>query len=1049
MDPDGQADGQSLWLLQAPAQSAERFSERALSGPPKGRILMFLPHKESDYEGSRYALAVYIIETQELVATIMKSFGSEKKDVDEEGRGKETGTAEHSKHSNVDKVSEGSSPAGKSIGSLGVHDQAGGDLEALQETANLLKPEHEAQKHELEALKNELVALKKKVDHLAANNRQTQRSSSLIDEEINYQTLPWDAYAFFYCCDPKSSPLWIGVTVVILQVSLFSLFLWDLLNSNEIPANVEVAVRATQGISILVSFLIQADVRTGLRTLIRQDGIEVLEAEFVAFSYHRFILANALMCLQGLLGQIVVIVLILMSDNVFDLLLNFTAVVFISELDEVTFLLAATGYAGPRAEKAAKRIKHFKFETVKHTGCFAYFHLLIFAVLLVLAYVAYAIVVTRQTSNTSLCSEISVEFGDTTLSILGTYAGCYTMVGGTGTNARVSYKQVSQPGRNLGVLQYCLTLRAWTFAKEGDDGCNEYLAKSSESRPTSFDVLDSQQDTWLSSNGVPIEYVLMSCASTSSNVCGDYWPSSDIATKPCSKLIMDVDASGFVVGGREFSREFVLLLQEGSTDDFVQAYQHPVYVGTFRDNSGYELIFFTGRRWILCYLPGISVEEITLLFVEDSFLYELPTQSISFVSGTVDSSNDLGTPLGLQWYISRYKDGTSFPAADTSRPSDVVLLCGTCDSTTNQCLYEGECNQDGTCSCKHGASGSLCETKPLGNGDCNTYFNSAMDQYDGGDCCGFTCVGELCGLDAVSYAFGQELESTGTGYSYCKDPSLVPITLVYSNLATSVHSSLVYSIPPFRIVLRCDSSSKDPRPESENEEFPILSVGLPWNQTSKASETIWVEDGAICTLVIDDADNLRMNYEVWDGDVLGNLSKSIILDGWFDGNDDDIILSQFILYKECLKATVRNVLNSPELLYSNSYQDQAVGWMNNDTSSFSDCDRPDLLERYALTALMTAGPTDLKGLGLGTNNNMLHPSWHCGDQWTVVTCREGHVVGLTSRGNIPKQKGFLPTDIGLLTHLGTVDLSPRTLSISYLLTLILRFFESRAFFVAK
>jgi hypothetical protein len=108
--------------------------------------------------------------------------------------------------------------------------------------------------------------------------------------------------------------------------------------------------------------------------------------------------------------------------------------------------------------------------------------------------------------------------------------------------------------------------------------------------------------------------------------------------------------------------------------------------------------------------------------------------ALSYVSEVVNAGTDRGTPLGLQWYNARYADGVAFPFADVSRPVDASFRCGKCNSRTNPCLHEGICQDDGTCDCIHGASGKLCEIKPLDDGVCDPFFNTAPDEYDGGDC---------------------------------------------------------------------------------------------------------------------------------------------------------------------------------------------------------------------------------------------------------------------------------------------------------------------------
>jgi hypothetical protein len=96
---------------------------------------------------------------------------------------------------------------------------------------------------------------------------------------------------------------------------------------------------------------------------------------------------------------------------------------------------------------------------------------------------------------------------------------------------------------------------------------------------------------------------------------------------------------------------------------------------------------------------------------DSPWLLELPAGSIVFVSESVDQANDQGTPLGLRWFSSRYTGSNPFPFADISRPSDTVFRCGQCKDKTNPCWFDGECNEDGACTCQHGAKNTTHGTK--------------------------------------------------------------------------------------------------------------------------------------------------------------------------------------------------------------------------------------------------------------------------------------------------------------------------------------------------
>lgn len=187
---------------------------------------------------------------------------------------------------------------------------------------------------ELRSRNDELESeLSKKVDDKQLKRQfSLRRSSSTIQKMMPANQ---DAYSFLFCSANCSIPSMLGFLVVVVQVSLFSLFVGNLITSSRIPPGVDIVVQVTQAIAIMVSFLAANDVRISIRALIYQDGVEEMEEQFKYFTKNRFLVANACMFAQGMLGQVVTIFLIIYSDNVFDLLLNFCSVLFVSELDEL------------------------------------------------------------------------------------------------------------------------------------------------------------------------------------------------------------------------------------------------------------------------------------------------------------------------------------------------------------------------------------------------------------------------------------------------------------------------------------------------------------------------------------------------------------------------------------------------------------------------------------------------------------------------------------------------------------------------------------------
>jgi hypothetical protein len=74
-----------------------------------------------------------------------------------------------------------------------------------------------------------------------------------------------------------------------------------------------------------------------------QESYLSLEAFHGAASNAKWVLGNTLLAMLGGSGLFVAFLLFIQSQDVFNLLLNFTTVAFVSELDEISFILASCG----------------------------------------------------------------------------------------------------------------------------------------------------------------------------------------------------------------------------------------------------------------------------------------------------------------------------------------------------------------------------------------------------------------------------------------------------------------------------------------------------------------------------------------------------------------------------------------------------------------------------------------------------------------------------------------------------------------------------------
>eukprot|EP00526_Cylindrotheca_closterium_P003145 CAMPEP_0113652330 /NCGR_PEP_ID=MMETSP0017_2-20120614/27944_1 /TAXON_ID=2856 /ORGANISM="Cylindrotheca closterium" /LENGTH=1480 /DNA_ID=CAMNT_0000565161 /DNA_START=102 /DNA_END=4541 /DNA_ORIENTATION=- /assembly_acc=CAM_ASM_000147 len=890
------------------------------------------------------------------------------------------------------------------------------ELQALKRSFKLDISNLQEKNAELEAknadLEEKHLDAKKAISEL---RNLVQKNGRIIDKDEGDDSILMNtnAYTFLYTSALCSAPFIAGVVTSLIQYTVFSLFLLDLLNTTSIPPGVTTLVRACQAIAIIIAFLVETDMLTALRGMFYREGFDEMANAFDGFAPWKFYFANALMGMQGLLGKFVAFSLITFADNVFDLLLNFTAVMFVSELDEIVFLLSKAGYVGRRAERLAKKIQKMKLPQRPPNGNLRHVHLFLYGLTLVAAFIAFAFVVHQQDSQNSLADFVKVQFGDEVDPTLGLFSGCYEKQLKDGWDARVRYVQ-TQSDRGQGDFEYCLVdgLQTWVFAiVQSKTACDDNFAlRSSEERSTSFDLLDAKGDQWLFETGNAIsEFQLGEIDPSRFEIeCGTISVKGDTTSSTeelCPVMTVDVDAIGFS-GSHDWSKTFVLL--ENLNSEVVQFYQRPVFIGDSLGSEGYELLFFAGRRWVLATTKLLTedddpfnMENVISLFESSGFwLLELRTEALSYLSEAVNQGNDRGTPLGLQWYNARYADGVAFPFADISRPVDGSFRCGKCNSRTNPCLYEGICQDDGTCICSHGTSGRLCEIKPLSDGVCNPFFNTAPDEYDGGDCCVATCSKANCGVGEMNFAFGQSLQRNGTGFPNCNDPSMVPLTIY---LETEIVEDAGSGFASYTVELHCEEADTTP-----------MRVALDPSIVGTLNETVYVDDKAGSCLLsfigIQSWTGLNISYQIMDG--LDSSADSMLLMNEERNITADGIFALPTVYSRCLKETLAGVVDAHDL-YTGSYQDEAFARLSNEATKFENCssNQEYLIERYSLVALSTAEEAP---------ESWISSKDHC--LWSRVTCDGSRVVELTYDGlTNGALKGLLAPEFTLLRHSERID----------------------------
>ena len=434
-----------------------------------------------------------------------------------------------------------------------------------------------------------------------------------------------------------------------------------------------------------------------LPVALAEEDANPLVSRWFRFTWYA---SNGLRCLEGCSSFVATFLLIITSETVVDVLLTFSAIHFVSYLDNVVFWLTRVGYFGRTVQTEALHpmccsanfttipalMRPMKYQQVgddaiktndpdntqssmdskkskTKTGT-TMTTLRIFLrgivmriALAVIAVIGWSTVLAKQNSGDYLVSHLYVQMGDTTNLKLGTYSGIYVRSKHRSPDTkRFSYHSRNIHGEHRGELLYCEPLQAWVFrdssiTRNSDRPCRWWL-KSTET--TSFDVLSTALSQWYLDESfnikTPVDWMFLTAYSPRHKPHNTYCEVSSNSsryglncefTDPCPILTVNQNTNPFGQGVRWFPSEFRLVPN-------LEIYHRPVYYGQVQEDF-MDVIFFTGRRWVMVstQLPsmtGIGNDTVaqrlaTIGLTSDFEVPSLPwnqTMNVHYISEPVD-----------------------------------------------------------------------------------------------------------------------------------------------------------------------------------------------------------------------------------------------------------------------------------------------------------------------------------------------------------------------------------------------------------------------------
>mmetsp|Transcript_15464 Transcript_15464/g.35827 ORF Transcript_15464/g.35827 Transcript_15464/m.35827 type:complete len:935 (-) Transcript_15464:520-3324(-) len=344
----------------------------------------------------------------------------------------------------------------------------------------------------------------------------------------------------------------------------------------------------------------------------------------------------------------------------------------------------------------------------------------------------------------------------------------------------------------------------------------------------------------------------------------------------------------------------------------------------------------------------------------------------------------------------------------------------------------------------------------IGDGVCDPEFNFFDYNYDEGDCCSATCKGSMCGrrrnmtgyVDSYMRAFGVA-DLIWDGFPACKNPNMVPITIQLHSMTSSRDPKIVPTDLNWYYDILSDASleqwlySSDPRvniTEREAAEQFLQKETRKWrseppkstyfaidcngknvltvyfDQRAKDSfeteymfETVFVEDGATCTMIVPTIEDQKADEPIW------VFNYTLFHDGFPNWNERIEILNKqswpdkyqrFTRFPDCFfhKLTPHNI-DIQSIYTSSGPSTKALEWIVKDEPKISQCEDFDFVERYALTNIHFS----MNGTG-----SLITREEQC--TLPAVECSAGKVQSLDLR-SLHATNNQVPSEIVLLQNL--------------------------------
>ena len=321
--------------------------------------------------------------------------------------------------------------------------------------------------------------------------------------KLSGQKMKQDVYGMLFLSKPFSPSFFFALFSIFFQYIILCFLMYDLIdhkssrNPLRIPTGVTPIVSVSQAFGVILAVLSSEDLLDALAffdIILHSEIFDIIPNATIG----SWFLSWFLKFIEGSVSLLVIFILLLSSETVLSLFLNFAALSFVWAIDDVIFKLAKHGFFGDIITESAfsTTVITLPKNATKRSIYIRNFAFYLITIVMFAVWISFYI---RQRDGYFSCNHILAQFGDSYEPVTSRFSGHFKVE----KNVRLYNRYVYTNRRNNDTaypfIAYCEPQDAWTLSQfnetNGYDSCTDPLAWSPTT--STFDITEAG-NSWVS-----------------------------------------------------------------------------------------------------------------------------------------------------------------------------------------------------------------------------------------------------------------------------------------------------------------------------------------------------------------------------------------------------------------------------------------------------------------------------------------------------------------------------------------------------------------------